>query len=94
MQAAWLEAGTLHYTVVSGEVAVTRAAGPGTPAAAETLTSGHSTDFHPGDSWVEPQGMVHNAENAGTEPVVILVASLLAANEPPAIVVATPTAES
>lgn len=91
MQVAWLEAGTLHYTVVQGTVQIMRASGAGTPSATEMLTSGHSTDFQPGDRWVEPQGMVHRAENDGSTPVVILVASLLAAGQPPAQVVPVAT---
>lgn len=96
MQVAWLESGELRYTVVSGgEVPITRAgAAPGTPGPVETLDPGETTTFHPGDSWVEPAGVVHFGENAGTEPVVILVASLFETGVPPSNVVAsgTPTA--
>lgn len=95
MQTAWLESGELTYTVVKGgPVAVTRAgAGLGTPGPVETLADGQTTVFHPGDSWAEPQGMVHFAENAGDAPVVILVASLLVEGAPPSTVIqmATPT---
>jgi quercetin dioxygenase-like cupin family protein len=88
MQTAWLVSGELIYTVVSdGEVEITRAATGGTPAATETLTPGNSTTFHPGDAWVEPAGMVHFAENAGDDPVIIIVASLLASDQPPSTVV-------
>lgn len=93
-QVAWLESGTLRYTVVQGEVPVTRV-GPadGSPGPAETLTSGMTTGMGPGDSWVEPEGVAHFAQNAGTEPVVILVASLFTVGEPPshAVAAATPT---
>jgi quercetin dioxygenase-like cupin family protein len=94
MQTAWLEAGALRYTVVSGgPVSIVRAGGEqGTPGPPETLTAGTSTILHPGDSWTEPEGMVHFAENIGDEPVVILVASLLEKDAPPSTVVqiATP----
>ena len=93
LQTAWLVSGELTYTVVEGgEARITRAASGGTPAATETLSPGETTVFHPGDAWVEQAGMVHFAENAGSEPVVILVASLLAADQPPSEIVdvATP----
>lgn len=94
MQVAWLEAGELEYTVITGEAPITRAgAAPGTPGPNETLGAGQTTTFLPGDSWVEPGGVVHFGRNAGTEPVVILVASLFETGAPPSNVVesATPT---
>lgn len=91
MQVAQLEAGTLHYGVVKGSVQITRAATDGTPGPTGTLSAGQETDFHPGDGWVEPVGMVHFARNDGSAPVVILVASLLAANQPSAILVPAAT---
>lgn len=94
MQTAWLVEGELQYTVVSGGPATIVRAGSaeGTPGPAETLLAGSSTIFHPGDSWTEPAGMVHFAENVGNEPVVILVASLLKRDAPPSslVNVATP----
>lgn len=90
VQMAMVESGTLTYHVVSdGEVSVTRAdgtegiAGPG-----ETVT------FEVGDSWVEPEGMVHYAENLTDEPVVLISSSLFDADEPPSEIVeeATPAA--
>lgn len=95
MQTAWLESGMLQYTVVAGgPVPVVRAsATPGTPGRMETLSAGQTATFHPGDSWTEPEGMVHFAENTGDVTVVILVASLLTEGAPPATVInaATPT---
>lgn len=45
------------------------------------------TDFEPGDSLVEAEGMVHFGENRGTEPVVLLVASLLESDQPPGTII-------
>lgn len=92
MQAAFLESGTLHYTVVEGEVPLTRAAiGTGTPVA-DAVAAGEGEDvIRAGDSFVEPAGVVHFGRNAGPEPVVILVSSLLTVGEPPASVVAVGT---
>jgi quercetin dioxygenase-like cupin family protein len=89
MQVAVVESGTLHYTVIEGSVAVTRADGT-----TETLSSGQETDFNTGDRFVESEGMVHFGENRGIEPVVLLVSSLFAADEPPStnVGVATPAA--
>lgn len=88
MQVALVEEGTLHYTVVEGEMSFTRANGePG------MLRSGESTDFLPGDTLVEAQGMIHFGENLTDEPVVLLVASLFDASEPPSTIIeATPAA--
>ena len=86
MQVALIEAGTLHYTVVEGSAPVTRADGT-----RETISGGQETDFRAGDRFSEAEGMVHFGENRGDEPVVILVASLFAADQPPSTIVeATP----
>lgn len=89
MQTAMIVSGTLHYTVVEGEVPLYRAAEPDTMVSI-TPGSGEIT-IEPGDAFSEPQGVIHFGRNSGTEPVVILVASLFVADEPPATVV-TPEA--
>ncbi|MDQ3696387.1 MAG: cupin domain-containing protein [Chloroflexota bacterium] len=86
-----IEAGTLTYSVVAaGEIQVTRANG-----ADETFGPGESTTFAVGDSFVEPAGIVHHGANLTSEPVRILTASLLAANEPPSTLadLATPATD-
>lgn len=89
MQVAQIVSGTLSYTVLDGTVPVTRAAsGMIEPV---TAASGQ-VRIGPGDSFYEAEGVVHFGENAGTEPVVILVASLFEIGEPPAILVGTPVA--
>lgn len=92
MQVSTIESGVLLYTVVEGEAYVTRA---GT-AAPETITpASGETAIEPGDALVEPEGMVHFGRNGGTEPIVILTASLFDRDEPTAIEVtpaATPAA--
>ncbi|HEY7034917.1 MAG TPA: hypothetical protein VH482_26490 [Thermomicrobiales bacterium] len=77
MQAAWISAGTLHYTIVRGEAQVTRAPVNGTPSPTESFTDGSETDLHPGDSLVETEGLIHFAENQTDAPVEIFIASLL-----------------
>ena len=85
-----IEAGTLTYFVVAeGEISVTRADGT-----EEAFGPGESTTFAAGDSFIEPAGIVHYGANLGADPVVIVTASLLAADEPASTLVelATPAA--
>lgn len=92
MQAAYIESGVLTYTVVSGgSIPVTRAAHDGTPEATELIQPGQTTELYPGDSAVEIDGVIHYGENLGPEPVIILAATLLDPNQPPAVAV-TPVA--
>jgi quercetin dioxygenase-like cupin family protein len=78
IQMAVVASGTLTYHVVAdGEVAITRADGT-----EEVGRPGSMLTFDVGDSWVEPEGMIHWAENLTDEPVVLLSTSLLEADEP------------
>lgn len=86
MQVALVESGTLTYTVVEGSVKYVRANGE-----EGVLKAGETTEFLPGDSLVEPQGMIHYGENLTDEPVVLLVSSLFDADvAPSSLVEATP----
>ena len=87
MQVAYVESGTLTYTVVEGSASYIRANGE-----VGELQAGETTDFHIGDSVVEAQGMVHFGENKTDKPVILLVASLFEADVPPSSLVemATP----
>ena len=84
-QIASIASGVLTYTVLTGEVPVLRAVADGTPIPAETVRAGQTTHLHPGDAVVERPGAVHFGENRGSEPVVILAATLLTAGQPAAI---------
>ena len=89
MQVAQIVSGTLSYTVLEGTVPVTRAGtGEVVPITAD---SGEMT-IGPGDSFYEAEGVVHFGRNAGTEPVVILVASLFEIGMPPSHIIGTPVA--
>lgn len=93
-QIAWIESGVLNYIVVEGgSITVTHAWMEGSPEPAEQVGPGESIDLYPGDAVVEREGVVHYAQNLGTEIVVIWAATLLDPELPPAIVV-TPTANS
>lgn len=86
IQIASIQSGVLHYVVLEGQpIQVLRAARDGHPATTELLEPGHDTDLHPGDAVIETQDSVHYGENLGTEPVVILAATLLTEVLPAAI---------
>jgi quercetin dioxygenase-like cupin family protein len=77
-QLALIEEGTLTYSVLSGEVQVTRSGS----STAETIAAGQTTDIEPGDSLAEGPGMVHTAKNAGLGPVVITISALFPVGAP------------
>ena len=87
MQVAFILSGELTYHVLLGEVPVTRSANQPVAAPSEIVAAGETTILHPNDSIVEAPGVVHFGENLGTEPVVILAATLFASDQPSAIVV-------
>ncbi|CAN5788631.1 hypothetical protein BH23CHL5_BH23CHL5_17400 [soil metagenome] len=88
MQIAWIESGVLHYVVVEGgEIPIARAGMEGSPEPVEMLGPGMETNLYPGDSVVEVENVVHYGANLGTEPVVILAATLLTDGAPPATVI-------
>jgi hypothetical protein len=88
---AIVESGTLTYHVIeNGVVTVTRADGT-----MEEVGPGETATFDVGDAWVEPEGMVHYAENLTDEPVVLLSTSLFPEDQPTSQIVdvgATPEA--
>jgi len=91
IQIASIAAGELTYTVLVGEVQIQRAGADGSPAAAEVMTAGHTTVLKPGDALIETGGMIHHAENLGTETVVLYASAFRDSNEPPSILAeATP----
>jgi quercetin dioxygenase-like cupin family protein len=79
-QMAMVEAGELTYHVMhDGTVTVNRADG-----SKEQVQPGQATQFTVGDSWVEPAGMVHWAENRTDNPIVLISSSLLEEDAPSA----------
>ena len=86
VQLASVESGELTYHVIEGKLYVTRA--DGTKA---TYESGATVVLSTGDSWEEPQGMIHYAENLGDVPVVLISTALLETDKDATILVdATP----
>jgi quercetin dioxygenase-like cupin family protein len=87
MQLAYIEAGTLTYTVIDGRVTVHAADG-----GERTIGPGETGSIAVGEWIAEDETVVHFGENAGPEVVVILASSLLEDGQPAAIPVASPSA--
>ncbi len=88
MQLAIIESGTLTYSVIDGTIVVHAADG-----STRTIGPGETDTIGPGEWIAETPSIVHYGANDTDAPVVILAASLLAADEPPAIAV-TPSPSS
>jgi quercetin dioxygenase-like cupin family protein len=82
MQLALIESGTLTYSVIEGTIEV-----HGTDGSTRTIGPGETGQIVAGEWIAETESIVHFGANDTDDPVVILAASLLAADEPPAIVV-------
>ena len=84
-QVARIVSGVLDYEVVSGEARVTRADG-----SSETVVAGSTVTLQPGDTVIEPPGMVHFGSNDGRRPVVLVSATLFETGAEPATAVEVP----
>jgi quercetin dioxygenase-like cupin family protein len=82
MQLALIESGSLTYSVISGTIVVHQVDGGTRP-----IGPGETGTIEPGEWIAETEPIVHFGANDTDQPIVILVASLLAADEPPAIAV-------
>ena len=60
----------------------------------EVLAAGMSVTLEPGDTVVEPPGMVHLGSNLGRRPVVMVAATLFETGAEPATAVETPEASA
>ena len=85
-QVARIDSGTLTYSIIAGDVSVTRANGT-----VETHAGGETIELAPGDTVVENPGTQHFGANEGTEAVVLYTSTLFDQDEPPSIPLATPT---
>jgi quercetin dioxygenase-like cupin family protein len=84
-QIAFIERGTLTYTVRTGVVRIYRGAADASPRLVDTIRSGETGRVPAGDWVVERQGDVHFGANRGERPVVILLATLFTTGSPPSI---------
>ena len=83
-QVAYLEQGTLTYSVLTGKVRVMR--GPSDdPTKVRTIAAGETGKIRAGQWIVEQPWMHHQAANRGADPVVIYLATLFRDGMPAAI---------
>jgi quercetin dioxygenase-like cupin family protein len=84
-QIAYIERGTLTYTVRTGVVRVYRGPADDSPQLVATIRAGETGRVRTGEWVVERQGDVHFGANRGRRPVVILLATLFTTGSPPSI---------
>jgi hypothetical protein len=88
MQVALIESGTLHFTVFRGSVKVFRGPADESQKPIRTIRPGHPGSIARGEWIVETPSVRHQGANRGAARVVILLATLLRANQPAAIPIA------
>lgn len=91
-QIAYIQKGTLTYTVRTGAVRVYRGAADQHPRVVRTVTAGHSGRVSTGEWVIEQPQVIHLGANNGSTPVVILLATLFTNGAPPSIPVGGPRA--
>ena len=84
-QIAYIQRGTLTYTVRTGAVKVYRGAADQHPRVVRTVTAGHSGKVVTGEWVIEQPQVIHFGANNGSTPVVILLATLFTNGSPPSI---------
>jgi quercetin dioxygenase-like cupin family protein len=84
-QIAYIERGTLTYTVRTGVVRVYRGAADASPRLVSTVRAGQTRRVPAGEWVVERQGDVHFGANRERRPVVILLATLFTTGSPASI---------
>ena len=84
-QVAYIQTGTLTYTVKKGSVPVYKGAADQKPKLVRRVTAGHTGTVRAGEWVVERPTAVHFGANNGTRPLVILLATLFTNGSPPSI---------
>jgi len=84
-QIAYIERGTLTYTVRTGVVPIYRGAADASPRVVRSIRAGETGRVHAGEWVVERQGDVHFGANRGRRVVVILLATLFTTGSPASI---------
>jgi quercetin dioxygenase-like cupin family protein len=84
-QLAYIERGVLTYSVHTGSVAVMRGAADQTPKLVRRIDDGETAKIRAGEWIVEQPSTIHRARNAGSAPVVILLATLFTNGSPPSL---------
>jgi quercetin dioxygenase-like cupin family protein len=84
-QVAYIDEGTLTYTVRNGSVRVTKGPYDGEHSVVRTIRAGQTKTIPQGMWIVEQPSDVHFAQNRTTKPVVILLSTLFPIGAPPSI---------
>ena len=84
-QVAYIESGTLTYTVRTGAVPVFRGAADQSPRLVRRVTAGHTGTVAAGEWVIEQPSTIHFGANRGSKPLVILLATLFTDGAPAAI---------
>ena len=84
-QIAYIERGTLTYTVRTGVVRIYRGAADASPRLVGAVRAGQTGRVRAGEWVVERPGDVHFGANRGRRPVVILLATLFTTGSPASI---------
>jgi quercetin dioxygenase-like cupin family protein len=84
-QIAYIEQGTLTYSVVDGRVDVMKGAADADPKPVRSIKSGQTGKVHAGQWLVEDRADIHRAANNTSKKIVILLSTLLDTGKPPAI---------
>jgi quercetin dioxygenase-like cupin family protein len=87
-QTAYIEKGTLTYSVKTGSVPVYGGAADQKPTLVRRIRSGQTAKIRAGQWLIERPGVEHFAENRGNGPIVILLATLFKNGAPPSIPIA------
>src|SRR4051794_5470793 len=84
-QVAYIQRGTLTYSVRTGSVNVMRGAADESPRLVRKIRPGQTRKIRTGQWIVEKPGTIHRARNDGGVPVEILLATLFTNGSPPSI---------
>ena len=85
MQVAYVQSGTLRFTVFQGKVKIFRGHPGSSQKLVRVLRAGQTGSIKAGEWIIETPTLHHKGANMGHKRVVILLATLLRSNEPPAI---------
>ena len=84
-QIAYIDRGTLTYTVKTGSVTVRRGAADQHPTVVRKISAGQTGQIKTGQWIVEQPSVVHRAANHGKTGIVIYLATLLPNGDPPSV---------
>jgi hypothetical protein len=85
MQVAYVQSGTLRYTVFQGRVKIFRGHPGSSQRLVRVLHAGQTGSIKEAEWIIETPSLHHKGANVGHRRVIILLATLLRSNEPPAI---------